>query len=228
MDVRNRPLLPTMNLQRMTCPGCGASITIPDDLAQLTCTFCGNSLRVQRGEGYAALQLAEKLEQAIQESSSQTQDTIRAQTAATQWELRRLQLSQELTALQLQLANVQTELRSLERERATVTTRRQRRNLHQQEGTLQTRIATLSAALSPDGRPQAVDAALPPIRPRTETKPWYRSLGCLIVLLLFFPPAWALLLLTDPEQRKAVKVIALAVLVVYAVTILGSLIARPG
>lgn len=75
---------------------------------------------------------------------------------------------------------------------------------------MQTRIATLSAALSPDGRPQAVDssALLPPIRPRTETKPWYRSLGCLIVLLLFFPPAWALLLLTDPEQRKAVKLIA--------------------
>jgi uncharacterized Zn finger protein (UPF0148 family) len=217
-----------MNLQRMTCPGCGASITIPDDLAQLTCTFCGSSLRVQRGEGYAALQLAEKLEQAIQESSSQTQDTIRAQTAATQGELRRLQLSQELATGQLQLANVQTELRSLERERATVTTRRQRRNLHQQEGALQARIAALSAALSSAGQPLAVDAVLPPARSRAGKKPWYRSLGCLIVLLLFFPPAWAVLLLTDPEQHKAVKLIALAVLVVYTIAILANLVARPG
>ncbi len=209
-----------MNVQRMACPSCGASITIPGDLAQLTCTFCGSSLRVQRGEGYAALRLAEKLEQAIQESSSQTQDTIRAQTEATQLELRRLQLSQELATMQMQLANVQTEMRSLEREQATSTTRSQLRELHEQERALQAQIATLSAALSPNAHPPAIGRVLPSVRPRRGPKPWYRSLGCLIVLLLVFPPAWALMLLTDQEQNRGVKLIALAVLAVYAVAIL--------
>lgn len=217
-----------MNVQKMACPSCGASITIPDDLAQLTCTFCGSSLRVQRGEGYAALKLAEMLEQAIHDSSSQTQDTIRAQTEATQGELRRLQLNQELATVQLQLASVQAEIRSLEREQTTSTTRRQRRELHEQERALRARSAALSAALSSKGDFQATAAGLPSLRPRAGAKPWYRSLGCLIVLLLLFPPAWALLLLTDPEQHKAVKLIALAVLVVYAIAILGNLVTRQG
>jgi hypothetical protein len=111
-------------------------------------------------------------------------------------------------------------MRSLEREQATSTTRSQLRELHEQERALQAQIATLSAALSPDVPPLAKGRVLPSVRPRRGPKPWYRSLGCLIVLLLVFPPAWALMLLTDQEQKRGVKLFALAVLAVYAVAIL--------
>ncbi len=51
-------------------------------------------------------------------------------------------------------------------------------------------------------------------------KPWYRSLGCLIAAFLFFTPLWSILILTDKEQTRVVKVIAavlLVLLVVYCI-----------
>ncbi|MEJ5250032.1 MAG: hypothetical protein WHS90_19830, partial [Caldilinea sp.] len=84
-----------MNVQKMSCPNCGASISVAEDLNQLNCAFCGSTLSVQRGEGYAALKMAEKLGQAIRDSSTQTQGTIREGAQVTQLELKRLQINQD-------------------------------------------------------------------------------------------------------------------------------------
>ena len=58
-----------MNIVKMSCPSCAASISIPSDADRLVCTQCGSGLVVQHGEGYATLKLAEVISKTIQESS---------------------------------------------------------------------------------------------------------------------------------------------------------------
>jgi ribosomal protein S27AE len=206
-----------MNVQKMSCPNCGASISVAEDLNQLNCAFCGSTLSVQRGEGYAALKMAEKLGQAIQDSSAQTQGTIREGTQVTQLELKRLQINQDITTAQLQLSNVQAEIRSLEREKATGTTKQQLRALRQQESEIRSRIMALQAALQPNSSASGIDptALVPP--PVTAKKPWYRSLGWMIVFFLFLTPVWSLLILNDKGQKKAIKIVAAIILVLYVI-----------
>ena len=102
-----------MTAHRISCASCGAPIGVPADVDHLTCVYCGASMVVQRGEGYVALKLAEEVGRAIEKTGLQTQASIRQGTEVTQVELRRLQLSQELSAVQLQLSNVQAEMRLL-------------------------------------------------------------------------------------------------------------------
>lgn len=206
-----------MNVQKMSCPNCGAFISVTEDLDQLTCTYCGSALSVQRGEGYAARKMAEKLGQAIQDSSVQTQGVIREGMQVTQLELKRLQISQDIATAQLQLSNIQTEIRSLEREKATGTTRQQLRALRQQESEIRSRIIALQAALHPNSSAGGIDPATLAPPPVPAGKPWYRSLGWMIVFFLFVTPVWALLILNDRGQKKAIKIVAAIVLAFYVI-----------
>ncbi len=211
-----------MNVQKMSCPNCGASISVAEDLNQLNCAFCGSTLSVQRGEGYAALKMAEKLGQAIRDSSTQTQGTIREGAQVTQLELKRLQINQDITTAQLQLSNVQAEIRSLERGKATGTTKRQLRELRQQESAIRSRIAALQAALQPASSSRGFNptSLVPPAVPAK--KPWYRSLGCMIVFFLFLTPVWSILILNDKEQTKVVKIIAAIILALYVIYMIAA------
>ena len=103
-----------MEIMNMSCPSCQAPLKIPNDLDRLTCGYCGSELVVKRTTDFATLNLVEEVSQTIQEVGNETQSTIREGTSVTQAELRRLQISQEISALQLQLTSVQSEIRTLE------------------------------------------------------------------------------------------------------------------
>ena len=44
-------------------------------------------------------------------------------------------------------------------------------------------------------------------------KPWYRSTGCLVLAFLFFMPLWQILILTDKDAAKWLKVAAVVIFV---------------
>ncbi len=212
-----------MNVQKMSCPNCGASISVMEDLNQLNCAFCGSTLSVQRGEGYTALKMAEKLGQAIQDSSTQTQGTIREGTQVTQIELKRLQINQDITTAQLQLSNIQTEIRSLEREKATGKTKQQLRELRQQEAAIRSRMAMLQAALQPEAAANVVSTAFSSVAPVSERIPWYRSFGWMALLFLFLMPVWAGVILWDKKQSTFAKVVAGILLGIFLIALIAGM-----
>jgi predicted RNA-binding Zn-ribbon protein involved in translation (DUF1610 family) len=56
-----------VQVQKVACAGCGATISIPDDIDRLNCSFCGSGLVIKRGEGYIASKLAEQVKADIRE-----------------------------------------------------------------------------------------------------------------------------------------------------------------
>ncbi len=111
-----------------------------------TCPYCGSALAVERTNGEATFHLAETLQQ----SQTQTQAAIAAGATATQAELRRLQLSHDLSNLQLHLSNVQSEMRELERTpKHTAVTRRQLAQLQNSAVQLQSQIQAIMDVLYP-------------------------------------------------------------------------------
>ncbi|MBG0785577.1 MAG: zinc ribbon domain-containing protein [Anaerolineaceae bacterium] len=122
-----------MKLIKLNCSACGAPISIPDNLEQLTCSNCGTFLMVEHGEGYYALKAVEQLSEAIQQSSKGTQDAIREGAQVTQIELKRLQLSQSLSSANSALNATQSEQRILTRSQMTPAAVKQLQELKLQE-----------------------------------------------------------------------------------------------
>lgn len=98
-----------MKLIKLNCTACGAPISIPDDIDQLNCAVCGSLLYLERGEGYYSLKIAEKIADAIQQSGKSTEDAIRETAEMTQKELRRMQISQNLRAVEGKISATQNE-----------------------------------------------------------------------------------------------------------------------
>jgi hypothetical protein len=138
-----------MEFMKLACPSCGGSIQLPKGINRLNCSYCGTHLLVQHGEGFAALEIAEQVSQTIQDIGNETQTTIKEGTQVTQSELKRLQLSQDLSIAQMQLSNIQSEIRTLERERRTRKIKQQLGELKIHERDTTDRIRALQAALSP-------------------------------------------------------------------------------
>lgn len=132
-----------MKITKLNCTACGAPISIPEDIDQIVCTSCGTSLGIERGEGYVALKIADKLARAIESSGSQTQDAIRESTQVTRDELQKLQLAQELSAMQMQLSGIQSEIRALEHGSKNLKSAAQKLALRKNEYQLMERIRTL-------------------------------------------------------------------------------------
>jgi uncharacterized small protein (DUF1192 family) len=101
-----------MELKQLNCVSCGSPISIPEDLEYLNCAACGSFLAIQRGEGFVALKIAEKISRAIEDSNRETQETIRQTSEGTQYELRRMQLQYELSTSEMKLTHLQSEIRS--------------------------------------------------------------------------------------------------------------------
>ena len=66
-------------IQTVNCPSCGAPLTIPESVDNFKCSFCGETLTVQRSEGHATTKLAEKVDQAVQEVPAAVQAPVVAQ-----------------------------------------------------------------------------------------------------------------------------------------------------
>lgn len=50
-----------VQVQRVACVSCGAALSVPPDIDQLTCAYCGTALVIRRGDGYIASKLAEEV-----------------------------------------------------------------------------------------------------------------------------------------------------------------------
>lgn len=137
-----------MKVSKLNCTACGSPISIPEDVNQIVCTSCGTSLGIERGEGYVALKIADKLASAINSSGSQTQDAIRENTLVTRGELQKLQLSHELSSTQMQLNSIQAEIRTVEREMASPRSMAQLLTLRQDEYQVMERIRRMKLQIS--------------------------------------------------------------------------------
>jgi LSD1 subclass zinc finger protein len=132
-----------MSVVHQLCPSCSAPLDNPTGATKFKCPFCGTALAIQ-GQGSDST-----LATTIEKSGTQTQDAISAGSLVTQTELRRLQLSQDLSMVQMRLANVQSEIRAIERVPATSITRKQLGELRTTEAELRRQIKTLSDTLNP-------------------------------------------------------------------------------
>lgn len=138
-----------MEILKLNCASCGSPIQIHNDATFITCPFCSTQMVVDRGENFLSLKVAEQVSQAINQSGTGTQSAIRDGTHTTQSEIKRLQITQDLSMLHLQLSGIQTEIRALQREKQSKTQRLQLNELLNQEANLKQRIAFLQNALVP-------------------------------------------------------------------------------
>jgi hypothetical protein len=104
-----------MKIVKLNCTSCGAPISVPEDLDILFCNSCGSKLAVDRGEGYVALKLVEKLAQAVQESGEKAHSAIKENTFVTKTELKKVQLSQSISTEEMKLNSLRQEIRTLTR-----------------------------------------------------------------------------------------------------------------
>ncbi len=149
-------------------------MTVPGDASWVTCDYCGSTLTVTRsGEG-VALEMVRQVTESVAASGESTRSAIQDASQITREELRRLQWTQEFTAIQLQLTNIRGEIRALEREkRLTSRARHQLQELRQQAARLEARLAELQHRLEPGGKPVSV----------AEKRPARSSWGCAGILM---------------------------------------------
>lgn len=182
-----------MNIVNLSCTNCGAPIQIPPDTDCMKCPYCSTNLEIQRSEGQGALKIGRQVSKSIEDVGVQTRDTIQQGTVTTQSELKRLQLSQQLSMLQMQLSTLQAEIRSLQREKKTTRAiKKQIIELKQQETSLVNQIRTAQSALiempvvQAASRPvvAAAEKVSPHVMVKTPTSPknwWAAYLLCLIL-----------------------------------------------
>lgn len=183
-----------MNTQRLACASCGAPLQVAEDADQVTCGYCGAALTVQRSEGQMALRAAGQVSKAIQDTSVQTQSTIREGTYVTQGELKRLQLGQDLATAQGQLSSVQAELRALQREKRTRIIDKQIKELQAQETGLRTQIQQIQQVLNPSSGASSSQKTKREVDPRA-------SRGCVFGCLSFIIVGVLLSFIAIPLDR---------------------------
>jgi hypothetical protein len=104
-----------MEIKRLNCSACGSPINVPEDVDFLNCASCGSYLGIQRGEGYITLKIIKEVAATIKQTGAETQSAIRDGAYATKTELQKLQLTQEISMVEMQLSSLQGEVRGVER-----------------------------------------------------------------------------------------------------------------
>lgn len=138
-----------MELKSTFCPACGGAVHVPPDAQRVACDYCGCELAVERGEGNIDLSVAQKLADVFEGVGAETRQTIQQSSDVTQSELKRLQIGQQTTTLQLQLSNVRAEIRALEREsKLSGKARRQLEELRQEERACLDQLSALQKILA--------------------------------------------------------------------------------
>jgi DNA-directed RNA polymerase subunit RPC12/RpoP len=56
-----------MQVRKVACASCGATISVPDDVTRFTCSYCGSALVLEQGEGYVTAKLAEQVTAAVRQ-----------------------------------------------------------------------------------------------------------------------------------------------------------------
>lgn len=217
-----------MSLRQLQCPACAATVSVPPGAKEVTCSYCGSALHLQRDAGETTLLLAGQVTDAIAATGAQTEAAIDENTAVTRKELRRMQYSHELASLEMRLTTVQSEIRGLQRMTHSRVTAQQLRDLQRQEAGLLSRIAEVQAILNPP----APAPAIPPAK-TTKAKPAgeKKQRGCLgwgllILAWWFFWPIllpWTMI----RSHSKPIRIAGWVVAVIFTLYLLAALFASP-
>jgi LSD1 subclass zinc finger protein len=132
-----------MKFQKMNCPFCGAPLTYTEGSAKVSCKYCGNETVLES-------EFIENIEKKVV-SSIKTDARL---------ELKRLQVAQEISTLQMQIGNLRAERRALEANGAWKN-RQRLQQLFFEEKELLGRITTLQQSLTPENE-------VPPLPPTLE------------------------------------------------------------
>lgn len=163
-----------MELKSTFCPACGGAVYVPPDAQRVACDYCGCELTVERGEGDIDLSVAQKLGDVFEGVGAETRQTIQQSSDVTRSELKRLQIGQQTTTLQLQLSNVRAEIRALEREKElSPKAKRQLKELRQEERECLDQLSALQKILAMQempkpGEPGTHSTARPTAEPGTQ------------------------------------------------------------
>jgi uncharacterized Zn finger protein (UPF0148 family) len=122
-----------MQVKGIACPFCGAPISYPEGSSKCVCLYCGK-------ESYIEFKMIENIEKKV---SAKFQNA----ESQTQLEIKRLQLTQELSMLQMQLSNLKSEKRNLERDKSRKT-RNHLKQINNEESLLLSRIEALQNTLN--------------------------------------------------------------------------------
>jgi hypothetical protein len=138
-----------MKIQKCNCTACGAPIELPEDIYSIVCPFCKVNLFIKRDDNKLIISAIEKVNIGIESSGKEIQSVLKGESELNQSELKRLQLNQDLSLLQLQLSNVQTEIRTINREKKTKLIINQIEDLQISESRIIERIQIIQNGLSP-------------------------------------------------------------------------------
>ncbi len=131
-----------MKFQKMNCPFCGAPLTYTEGSAKVSCKYCGNETVLES-------EFIENIEKKVV-SSIKTDARL---------ELKRLQVAQEISTLQMQIGNLRAERRVLEGSGAWKN-RQRLQQLFFEEKELLGRITTLQQSLTPEDEEPPLPPAL--------------------------------------------------------------------
>lgn len=118
-----------MNIQKINCPACGATIQVNEDTNTQVCDYCKTNFTIESKDGVLTTRLAKNVEKVIKDLSENTGNSIRESSQVTQNELKKIQLQQQIANLQNQLSIINSEIRGLERSKRNRKQKKQLREL---------------------------------------------------------------------------------------------------
>lgn len=134
-----------MEISKLACPNCGASIT--EEKGKTFCEYCGSKLII---ESKSIGPIEKTDDNAVNHGGGLTREVFKSVGDNTQIELRRLQMTQELSALQMQLSNLRSEKRSLSLvQKKTAVHTVQLQQIDEEERYITSRINIIQSALFP-------------------------------------------------------------------------------
>jgi hypothetical protein len=123
-----------MQIKAIDCPSCGAPVSIGEGSSKARCEYCRKDVLLEP--------------QMLQDIGNKVANTFQELETQTQAEIRRLQLSQELSMLQMQLSSLRAEKRGLERTGGRQMTA-QIRQIQNEEKVLLDQIGAIQDVLNP-------------------------------------------------------------------------------
>jgi TM2 domain-containing membrane protein YozV/uncharacterized Zn finger protein (UPF0148 family) len=130
-----------MNITKIECPSCGASLKETD--SKYICQYCGKEVLIESKS-------IEAVHNNIALAESKTQEVIATGSRSTQLELRKLQLAQELSMLEMQLSNLRAEKRRIGLvDKKTKAHKQQIQQIELEERSLVKRIENIQLVLHP-------------------------------------------------------------------------------
>lgn len=156
-----------MDITHLECPKCGAPMTETNE--RVSCPYCGHEAVLESKK--------------VNRIGEQVSSSIQSTGQNTQMELKRLQLTQELSALQMQLSNIRSEKRSLSLvERKTRQHVQQLNEIAEEERQVTARIQLLQETLYPQA---AAARASQPLPGMAAAAPGEKSQGAALALAFF-------------------------------------------